>query len=893
MVYLCTPKMKKGNTATYKSIRHLLLAVALMAGVQAAYAQRTLKPDTLNRRRQSLADSSRTVTLPGTQRLREVVVVAREKAGPVTTSVISREAMEHLQPTSIADIMELLPGGYSKDPNMGVANTIQLRETGSMTATGASTQNNKFSISSLGTQFIVDGAPISTDANLQFSPLSDVQSLTAGSGAEVARDITNKGVDMRSIATDDIERVEVVRGIPSVEYGNLTSGVVNIQKIRHHTPLTMRFKADGYSKLLAVGKGLRLDSAGRHVVNLDLGWLDSKVDPTNNLENYKRLNASARYTLRRQTAAARWQWNAGLDYSGSFDDAKQDPDLNYGRIDEYKSAYNRMALTNSLRLVRPKRLFRELEVNSSVSLQIDKLTERRLVAPQRYGIVPTGWDTGEQEAQAVYAEYVADYECDGKPFNAYLKAKGLLQFATLGWQNKVKLGANWETSKNFGRGQQYDMRRPLSLTGWNSRPRKYSDIPALQNLSVFVEENADAPLGVLGRLEAMLGVRLSTMPGLDSRYTMAGRIYADPRLNLSWHLPEAEVADKPLQMTLSGGWGVTTKNPTLNYFYPNPYYTNFIELSYYDTQRPSEDSRFVVVTTLQDPTNYDIRPARNHKWEVRLDVEWADNALTLDYFREQMTDGFRYSRIYGVYDYKVYDVQSMAAGADWHTLPYADRRVLDGYTQSSNGTEMVKQGIELQFRSARIRPLRTRVNISGAWFHTTYTNSQPMFDPVTAVVDNQAVSDLYVGLYDWRDGRVNDRLNTNVMLDTQVPEWGLVFTTSAQFMWLVRTEMQRKDGTPTAYLTTDGELHPYTETDRQDMMLQHLMRYYNEAQFAPFTVPMSMIVNLKATKKIGRLMKLSFFANKILDYLPDYESSGHILRRNASPYFGVEANLTL
>ena len=35
----------------------------------------------------------------------------------------------------------------------------------------------------------------------------------------------NSGVDMRSVSTDDIESVEVVRGIPSVEYGDLTSGM--------------------------------------------------------------------------------------------------------------------------------------------------------------------------------------------------------------------------------------------------------------------------------------------------------------------------------------------------------------------------------------------------------------------------------------------------------------------------------------------------------------------------------------------------------------------------------------------------------------------------------------------------------------------------------------------
>lgn len=32
----------------------------------------------------------------------------------------------------------------------------------------------------------------------------------------------NSGVDMRMISTDDIESVEIIRGIPSVEYSNLT-----------------------------------------------------------------------------------------------------------------------------------------------------------------------------------------------------------------------------------------------------------------------------------------------------------------------------------------------------------------------------------------------------------------------------------------------------------------------------------------------------------------------------------------------------------------------------------------------------------------------------------------------------------------------------------------------
>lgn len=826
--------------------------------------------------------------------LGEVVVTARASDGPVTSSIIGRDAMTHLQPNSIADLMELLPGGYAKDPNMGEANTITLRETGTMGAYGAITKNNNYSISSLGTQFMVDGVPISTDANLQYSPLSDTQSSASSSTVENNRNITNRGVDMRSISTDDIESVEVVRGIPSVEYGNLTSGLINIKKIRRAIPLTARFKADGYSKLFSLGKGLQLDGEGNSILNVDLGYMDSKIDPTDNFENYKRVTGALRYTLRGdRKEKIKWQWNSAFDYSGSFDDSKSDPDINYGRVDEYKSSYSRLALTNGFNVKMPKSWFKELDVNTLVSLHLDRLRQTRLVAPQRYGIVPLSWSDGENEAQAVYAEYTAHYLCDGKPFNAYVKVKGVMGFKTPYTLHTIKVGANWDLAKNFGRGQVYDMHHPLSVSGWSSRPRKYSDIPSLQNFSLFAEELMKANVGKC-QLELMVGLRLNTLLGLERQFDMSGKYYADPRANLAWHLPKFKLGGKPMSISLNGGYGITTKMPTLNYLYPDKYYSNFICMAYYDTANPEQDSKFVVHTYVQDPTNYHIKPARNHKWEIRLDMDWNDNRLSVDYFRESMTSGFRYSTIYGVYDYKSYDVSQMAAGKDYTTLPYENKRVLDGYQQSSNGSELVKQGIELAFTSQRIRCLRTRINVTGAWFHTKYTNSQPLFSPVSTVIDGRAVREKYVGLYNWNDGRENDRLNTNVTFDTQIPEWKLIFTTSVQCMWMIRTKQMWKNGTPMAYMSyVDGQLHDFKDADRSDPYLMQLVRTYNEEQFKPFTVPMSMLVNLKVTKEIGKYMRLSFFANKILDYLPDYTANGKVIRRNASPYFGVEAGFTI
>ena len=67
-----------------------------------------------------------------TRVLQEVVVTAKENTGMTSGSRIDRDAMAHLQPTSLTDLMELLPGNISHDPDMGSVNSIKLRETGTL-----------------------------------------------------------------------------------------------------------------------------------------------------------------------------------------------------------------------------------------------------------------------------------------------------------------------------------------------------------------------------------------------------------------------------------------------------------------------------------------------------------------------------------------------------------------------------------------------------------------------------------------------------------------------------------------------------------------------------------------------------------------------------------------
>ena len=74
---------------------------------------------------------------PDARQLKEVVVTARENTSLSSGSRIDRDAMAHLQPTSFSDLLELLPGGVSKTPDMSRTNSIALRETGNIGASGA------------------------------------------------------------------------------------------------------------------------------------------------------------------------------------------------------------------------------------------------------------------------------------------------------------------------------------------------------------------------------------------------------------------------------------------------------------------------------------------------------------------------------------------------------------------------------------------------------------------------------------------------------------------------------------------------------------------------------------------------------------------------------------
>ena len=810
--------------------------------------------------------------------LGEVVVTAQENRGLTTSSRIEKHAMEHLQPSSFSDLLELIPGGRSSDPSLGAPNNIHIRE--------ISTGNSNYATSSLGTSFIIDGAPISTGANMQY---------LAGAWDDMAtsRDNTNAGVDMRGISTDDIERVEIVRGIPSVEFGDLTSGLVKIERRRGGHDMKFRLKADMGSKLFYAAKDF--EWAPRQLtLNLSADYLDAKSDPRNRLENYKRVTISTRMQKRWERTNYGLTLSSNLDFSRSLDNDKEDIDQTYSAEDSYRSSYNRYALLNTLQFKSKRNAWlKSAEVTLSASLENDLIERTRLVQLSRMTVAPLSKEEGENDAYILPFKYIGHHEVEGKPLNVYAKLNARLQIPNNRLSNTLLLGLDWNMDKNLGRGQVFDPHTPV-YTGISSRARSLKDIPANHRLSAYAEESLKWPTAI-GSLEVTAGIRGSMLLNLDADYMMNGKLYWDPRANIGYSLPKLSVFGQPTFIRIAAGIGQHTKMPTMEQLFPDMLYIDFIQLNYYHDN--PDYRRINLMTYIVNPRNTALEPARNLKKEVSLDINIGGNRLAITAFREKMTSGFRMQSRYQTYQYKQYDASginaaSLTAQPRLDELPYTVINELAGYGNYTNGSMTLKEGIEYTLETKRFPVILTRLTINGAYFRTTYDNSIVDSYRPSQVIDNRQIQ--YVGLYANDDGSVREAFNTNFTLDTDVPRLKLGFSVSAQCMWFTTSQRKEISNYPVQYIAPDGSIHDWQDSDADDLYLRWLVRDYTSSQFEKSRVPFAMNMNMKVTKKLfDDRLHVAMFCNKLWDYTPDYDSRGTTIRRHVTPYFGLEMNIKL
>lgn len=801
--------------------------------------------------------------------LKIVEVVATEnRAGGSTSSNISRKAIEHLQATSLGDVMQLLPGSVTVNPDFSDVNRFAIRQ---IFVAGDVTGN-------LGTSVYMNGSPVSNNANFQSFNTS-----SGGTGASFSTS-AGGGLDLRSFSADNIESVEVIRGIPSVEYGDLTSGAVIVKTKAGKSPLNIKARINPKLTQFWIGKGFALgEKAGN--LNVDIDYTKAVNDQRYIFKGYDRVTGNILYT--KQFFKERPLLSStGFSYGMNLDNEKQDPDdKRYQKRTKAENYTYRFITSGKWNL--QKKFARTLNYVISADYAHQKGFQQELLSGWIYPLSTATQDV-TVEGEFVPSEYLAQLNIDGKPLNVFAKVTNSFFAKTGTIRHKVLMGTEWRTDVNFGEGRTYDLKRPPRMQGGNGfRPRPFKDIPAMNQFSLYAEDNLYT--SVRGKnISLNAGVRFDNVQPKGLWNTKMGTSLS-PRLNLSVELVR--------NFSLHLGYGITSKAPTLLYLYPDNAYYDLVNINHY-ADDPAE--RLVMLTTrVFNTENKNLKIMKNEKKELGFD--WTlggGRRLTVTAFYEKSKNGYSLRSSLNsirMVPLQIYDVVSRPVGEP----PVIEEARVDtfiaDYNMPTNDNLRINKGIEFDLDLGRFDNLRTSFVFNGAYIHSRNTNTGYDFYKYQYAGSDPSRLAIFAP-----EGRKDERISTTLRAIHNIPELRLVVTFSVQTIWSEKSAYMGTDSIAIGYIRKDNsqvvwlnknEREQITRETQRELFMPRDVRRYAEDSYKPLW-----LFNVRLTKEIGKNIGFSFFANNVFmdrhleagtRYPFDYSS------RNPALFFGTEVNIRL
>ena len=808
------------------------------------------------------------------------VMSKRSKRGKV---VVDESALEYIQPTSIADVMLLLPGNVYKENDLTKFSKITSRQVGEDANT------------SLGVGIVTDGAPISNDG-IRTQLVGVTESNSNWYDSEITRRSgINQGNDMRYISTDHIQSIEFTQGISSARYGNLSSGMISITSKRGVTPLRVRLKSDLKTKLAYAGKGWRLgEKSGTLHAGVD--YLNSINDVREETDKFSRLTGQVYYNNNIRIGRYNLDLDGRLSQTITTNKMKKD-ELTYEYDERYKADYSRTALMLKGNLSLQLPFIEQVEMIFSGDFTHDKISRHRMVISSSGPLnVPLAYDEGEHEGLYLPGKYYSDFVIDNKPLNLFMQLNATSRWTLLTHRMlKMQYGLEYTNVKNHGRGAVIadEQRPPFPYDNSYMRPRPNNSIPALGNGAAYLQTDfiADSESGNMFLLS--LGGRSSMLMNIPGDYLLHNKVVVDPRTNVSYTFGQS------FRNTIRLGYGEETKMPTLDYLYPEKLYKDFYMLNAF-----TDDERYrhlITYTNIYDMTNRNLKANKNRKFEVGWDAEYRGLSLSLTAFYEHSATGYEYFTEYYPITYDLYTM--LRPGVDIsNKRPEKEDYISEKYSlfttsqRVMNSSTVTKRGVEYRLIIPKIKALQTSFEVNGAYYQTDYSSSLPLFYYPNVKIAGKEYP--YVGIYDNNARNQYRRLNTNIWVNTHIPRFKFFVTNFFQIVWM--NTSQYKDNfcyTPQEILDMSNQRIIVDDNMRKliednDATYRYLKRTILPVNYARNEKPVSFLWNIKATKEFSRGAKLSFFANGLLDINPKYLSGRKITQREwTDPYFGLELYL--
>jgi hypothetical protein len=791
--------------------------------------------------------------------LDDVVVVGKElKTGSAT--VVGKKAIEHTQAVSINDLFQLVPGQIAVNPSFLSPQQLTLRQGPALSAANKA--------NALGTQIVSNGIPQSNNADLQ----TDVGILNSSPGSDpLFSTVAGKGTDLREWSADNIESVEVIRGIPSAKYGDLTSGLVLVNsRIGEFDPeLILRMNPQLAQFSFNMGRNLNK----RNSVNFAADWLESNDDLRNTTSTYQRFNGQVAWQCIGEFLKIRQIGNVSYGYD-KFEGENTTKALS---LSQYSSENWRFKWNSEISLSKPGRALKAASIQTGVNFATQESYYQNLITRDLYPISVALTDT-TMVGQYGRSEYLNQTTVDGKPLNIYNRIEGIWSFkGFLDAHHRLTAGSEFRYDENFGNGRQFDpLTPPRQNYSMGDRPDDWDEIPGKNQLGIYLEDRIHTKL-FSNEAAISLGMRwdrISTEKLFDGN---VGNIIS-PRINLNW-----SVLDK---LSLRMGWGKASKSPTLSQLYPGKRYFDLVNFNYF-AKDPAE--RLVVITTkVIDLNDQPLKPYTMNKWEGGFSFNDAEWDITGTAFYEKTENAISYVRQAFPMQYDRYQIDYERDGQPpvLMTEPASTETFFAGADVPQNNLTIINKGLEYTLSSPRLDALNTEILLNGAWYFTTSQNHGQIAE--SSFVYANAASPTRIPLYEKTGNVESQRFNSSLRTVTHIPQIGFVVSTLWQAIWVDKSESGVLSQYPTGYVDSQGGIVALTPEQATSEEFSDLHRVLTDATKNSY--PSLHLFNIKVTKEWKNKSRFSFYANNIFNHRPLHrnDASGTFVRRNPPTTFGLE-----
>lgn len=844
-------------------------------------------------------------------KLEEVVVTAKEIKSNINTSTkIDRTAIEHMQLLSASDLMSLVPGGKTTNPNLLDESIFSIRD---------GDGNGTF-----GTAVEVDGIRLSSNASL---------------GSSLS------GVNTRNLSASNIESIEVITGVPSVEYGDMTSGVVIINTKRGKSPYTVTATINATAKQFSLSRGLDLDN-NRGIVNVNAEYARALRDPVSPYTTYNKTGLDLNYSNTLNRNGNPLSLNVSLAGTMGKQQAKTDPDAFSGTWSDRNDDGARLGVSVKWLLNKPWITGMDFAVKANYQndkTQSNNYFSYTTIQPSVNSPVSGYYQTNYIPAQ-FYNLKVVDSQSLG--YGASVKANLTRKYGQI--LNKVKAGVEWNASGNVGKGEYYvDNILPNGY-----RPRPYSDIPFMHNISAYLEDQATLPIGKTS-LTLIGGVRLENTTVKGMQYDNATSL--SPRFNGRYTIIKQNHNRAVRNLSARFGWGITEKLPSLGVLYPMDKYR---DLLVYSKNYGVDNQYFYAAKTevYRDFFNPLLRWSKSRNMELGIDANIKGVAITLVAYNNKSKDPYIMEDVCDLYIYKKTD-QSYAvpsnpqfrvdnssgniyvkdknnpSGAEMLIPTSVRDTMFVKNSYQSNGEPTVRKGIELSVDFGRWDAIYTSFRLDAR-----YSYSKNISERLVAIYPSDSHSTLpsssgrsyeFVGFYangtsrtSTSNGSKTEGLSANLTSTTNIPALRMVVSIRLEATLLTRTQAyssyqgrqlaftvdengNRTDGNiysggqytsvwPVSYMGFDGVVHPFTATEAADPRFSKLIGRssdiftFNEDGYDPY-----FMANISLTKEIGNVASLSFYVNNFTKSNPFMRSWATGIKSSQNIGFSYGATLRL